>query len=561
MNVSTAQPFQLVYSLFAHEYLGHLFTAHVVQLGPGGRLTLQHQTISAKNAPEFAEGLEKDDYELIALCDQLQQDAVIKEFWPRKITAADFFLKIYNPEKGDKPLQEAVARYVQTRLGRLLAGLQGKHVFIMGRDGEPTWRELRLAPVPASVLFHFRRNEESTHYFPTIQFQNQKLDFQFKSAVLVCQQPAWLLLDDVLYCFRHDVDGRKLLPFLNKKFITVPRAVEKSYFQKFVAPLMESFDVHARGFDIRTERYLARPQLTFSDVPPGPPAGAPVVPVRPPGPPRRGRVPMPKPVVIPGAGTDEAPLFFNLTFRYGAYDLPLTPPRPMSVQLEEDADSYIFRRLLRSAKEEGERADELRQRGLPLDADGHASLPKAEAFRWLHDHAPTLGELGFQVQGGASASQDYFIGPVRVEVGIEERGDWFDVRGTVWFGEYAVPFIRLRPYILQRRREYRLPNGQVAFIPDEWFTDYLELFAFAEESDGQPLALRRHHLSARLCGRGRPGAAGGLPGHAAALPAGGLQLAALCAGLPPRWLPGRRHGPGQERANTRHVAGAPGKPG
>ena len=103
-----------------------------------------------------------------------------------------------------------------------------------------------------------------------------------------------------------------------------------------------------------------------------PAGGVPLVPVRPPGPPRRGRVPLPKPVVVPGAGTDEAPLFFNLTFRYGAYDLPLTPPRPMSVQLEEDADSYIFRRLLRSAKEESDRADELRLRGLPLDAEGHA---------------------------------------------------------------------------------------------------------------------------------------------------------------------------------------------
>ena len=495
MNVSTAQPFQLVYSLFAHEYLGHLFTAHVVQLSAKGQLTLQHQTISAKNAPEFAAGLEKDDYELIKLCDELQQDAVIKEFWPRKTTAADFFLKIYHPEKGDKPLQEAIARYVQVRLGELLAGLAGKQVFIMGRDGEPTWRELTLAPPPASVLFHFRRNEEGTHYFPTIQYQNQKLDFQFKGAVLVCQQPAWLLLDNVLYSFRHNVDGRKLLPFLSKKFVVVPRAVEKSYFQKFVAPLMESFEVHARGFDIRTERYLARPQLTFSDVPPAALASAPVVPVRPPGPPRRGRVPLPKPTVVPGAGTDDAPLYFSLNFRYGAYNLPLSPPRSMSVQLEEDADSYVFRRLLRSAPEENERADELRQRGLPLDADGHAQLPKAEAFRWLHDHAPALGELGFQVQGAESASQDYFIGPVRVEVGIEERGDWFDVRGTVWFGDYEVPFIRLRPYILQRRREYRLPNGQVAFIPDEWFTDYLELFAFAEETEGQPLALRRHHLS------------------------------------------------------------------
>jgi len=452
--------------------------------------------VSSKNAPEFAAGLEDDDYELIKLCDELQQDAVVKEFWPRKITTTEFFLKTYHPEKGDKPLQEAISRYVQVRLGKLLAGLEGKHVFVMGRDGEPTWRELALAPSPASVLFHFRRNEEGTHYFPTIQYQNQKLDFQFKSAVLVCQQPAWLLLDNVLYHFRHAIDGRKLLPFLNKKFVVVPRAVEKSYFQKFVAPLMESFDVHARGFDIRTERYVARPHLTFSDVPPAHLLVAAAAPVRPPGPPRRGRVPLPKPLVVPGAGTDEAPLYFSLTYRYGAYDLPLTPARAMSVQLEEVADSYIFRRLLRSHKEEADRADELRQRGLPLDADGYASLPKAEAFKWLHDHAPALGELGFQVQGSDTASQDYFIGPVRVEVGIEERGDWFDVRGTVYFGEFAVPFIRLRPYILQRRREYRLPNGQVAFIPEEWFTDYLELFAFAEENgEGQPLSLRRHHLA------------------------------------------------------------------
>jgi len=162
MTVSTALPFQLVYSLFAHEYLGHLFTAHVVQLGPGGRLTLQHQTVSARNAPEFAAGLLPDDYELIALCDQLQQEAVLKEFWPRKISAADFFLKTYNPEKGDKPLQEAIARYVQNRLGRLLAGLAGKQVFVMGRDGEPTWRALALAPAAASVLFHFRRGDEGT---------------------------------------------------------------------------------------------------------------------------------------------------------------------------------------------------------------------------------------------------------------------------------------------------------------------------------------------------------------------------------------------------------------
>ena len=257
MKVSTAEPFQIVYSLFEHEFLGHLFAAYVVVLGPRGQLTLQHQTVSGKNAHEFAAGLDATDFELVELCDQLQQEAVVKEFWPRKIATAEFFLKTYHPDKGDKPLQEVIARHVQARMAGVLARLAGKRVFIMGRDGEPTWKEIGLAPAKSTVLFHFRRNEEGTHYFPTIQYQGQRLDFQYKDALLVCLQPAWLLLDDLLYSFRTEVDGRKLLPFLKMKFIVVPRQVEESYFQKFVAPLMESFEVHAHGL-VHAQRHQVR---------------------------------------------------------------------------------------------------------------------------------------------------------------------------------------------------------------------------------------------------------------------------------------------------------------
>ncbi|GAA4357688.1 hypothetical protein GCM10023185_22620 [Hymenobacter saemangeumensis] len=491
MKVSTAEPFQIVYSLFEHEYLGHLFAAYVVQRGPSGQLTLQHQTVSPKNAHEFSEGLDAVDFELIELCDQMQQEAVVKEFWPRKITTAEFFLKIYHPEKGDKPMQEAIARHVQERMAALLPKLAGKCVFIMGRDGEPTWKEIGLAPAKASILFHFRRNEEGTHYFPTIQYQGQKLDFQYKDAVLVCQQPAWLLLNNLLYTFRTEVDGRKLQPFLKKKFIVVPRQVEESYFQKFVAPLMESFDVHARGFDIRSERYVARPRLTFTDIPPAAPA--PEAPVRPIGPPRRGRIPLPKPAVPVAVKPDEELLYFELSFRYGPHLMALGTEKPVSVHLEKTADSYVFHRLLRNPQQEQATVRELHERSLSVE-NGLASLPKAEALRWLHEYTPELTELGYTVEAAASSGKSYFIGEAYARVGIQEAGDWFDVRGSVYFGEFEIPFIKLRSHILQRRREFKLPNGQIALIPDEWFTDYLELFAFAEETDGE-ITLRRHHLA------------------------------------------------------------------
>ncbi|MBT2556954.1 DEAD/DEAH box helicase family protein [Hymenobacter sp. ISL-91] len=488
MKVSTTEPFQIVYSLLEHEYLGYLFESYVVQRNERGQLTLLHQTVSAKNAAEFAAGLDATDFELVALTDQISQDAVIKEFGPKKkTTPADFFLKTYDPEKGDKPLQDAICRYVQERMGQILARLAGKCVFIMGRDGEPTWREISLAPEPASVLFHFRRNEENTHYFPTIQYQGQKLDFQYKNTVIVCEQPAWLLVGDVLHNFRNEVDGKKLRPFLNKKFIVIPRQVEDSYFHKFVAPLVESFDVHARGFDIRSERYVARPQLTFSDAP----APAAVAPAAAPRPGRRGAGTVATAASAPAPPANH--IHFDLSFRYGPHTVPSDHDKRVCVKLEKQADNYVFHRLIRNLDQEQEIVRELQARALQVQ-DGRAMLEKATAFRWLHDHTDELTQRGFTVKQGRSSGKDYFIGAVSVEVGITETNDWFDVHGVVRFGEFEIPFIKLRPYILNKRPEFRLPNGQIAVIPEEWFAQYLELFAFAEEHN-EGLSLRKHHVS------------------------------------------------------------------
>ena len=153
----------------------------------------------------------------------------------------------------------------------------------------------------------------------------------------------------------------------------------------------------------------------------------------------------------------------------------------------------MFHRLIRNLDQEQDIIAELRERALEVH-NGRAVLEKATAFRWLHHHADELMRLGFTVQQGTTSGKDYFIGTVTVEVGITETNDWFDVHGTVRFGEFEIPFIKLRPYILNKRHEFRLPNGQIAIIPEEWFTQYLELFAFAEEhADG--LSLRKHHVA------------------------------------------------------------------
>ncbi|MDQ4141601.1 MAG: SNF2-related protein [Bacteroidota bacterium] len=487
MKVYTTQPFQIVYSLFEHEYLGYLFESFVVQVNPKGQLTLQHQNIAAKNAAEFSARLDATDFKLINLTDQIQQDAILKKFSTKKLSVADFFLKTYDPEKGDKATQEAIESYVQHRMAKILELLGGKQVFIMGKDGEPTWKQISVAPQKASILFHFRRNEDNTHYFPTIKYQNEKLEFQNRNATLICNEPAWLLLDNVLYSFQKEVDGKKLQPFLNKKFIVIPRKVEETYYQKFVAPLVESFDVYAKGFDIKSEKYNPNPFLTFSEITDvdatpqlfgtstsrlgGKLNGT------------NGN----------GSASRSDKILFNLSFKYGSHTVHNNQEaKRVSVNVEKTQDSYIFHRLIRNIDHEKEYIRELTNRALEVK-NGKAVLEKANAFSWLNNHVQELERMGFTIKQTNTSAKNYFIGEVSVSVGIRENADWFDIYGVVKFGEFEVPFIKLKNHILTKNNEYQLPNGQIAIIPEEWFTQYIELFAFSE-GEGE-LKLRKHHLT------------------------------------------------------------------
>jgi SNF2 family DNA or RNA helicase len=62
----------------------------------------------------------------------------------------------------------------------------------------------------------------------------------------------------------------------------------------------------------------------------------------------------------------------------------------------------------------------------------------------------------------------------------------------VRFGEFSFPFIKLKKYILSDIREFVLPNGEIAVLPEEWFTRYKGLIPFAKMY-GDNLQFEKHH--------------------------------------------------------------------
>lgn len=472
MKVSASEPFKLIYSLYQHEYLGFLFESFVVKINDNGNLTLRHQNISIKNAHEFSSGLDDRDYELIETMDMIQQDAIIKKFSTKYVKPEQFFSKYYNAENGKKIVKDEIERYIEGKRAKILQNISGKNVYEMGQDGEPAWKALKVEDNKASVLFHFRRNEENTHYFPTIKHNGEKLDFQYQGAYIVCKKPAWMVHNSKLFTFEKDVDGNKLLPFLNKKFIVIPRNVEERYFSKFVAPLIQSFDVYAKGFEIKSEKFKPETILSIREL-------------------QEVRTAS---LFEENEMEEEGKIVFGLEFGYGPYKFKANTSVSVDVKLEKQDDSYVFHRIRRDAHYETRMIRLLRENGMEV-RNGNAVKSKTSAFQWLNSYEELIKREKININQSNDLPKRYFIGKSHINIEVAENIDWFDIHATIKFGEYDITFEQLRKSIKSKKYEIALPNGEIAVIPDSWIESYSELLLFSNQENGEKPTIKKHHIA------------------------------------------------------------------
>ncbi|MCX2494697.1 DEAD/DEAH box helicase [Pedobacter sp. PF22-3] len=458
LRVDSSKACKVVYSLCKHEYFGYLIEPHVVQLNPQGDFSFTYQRIFTHTAEEFNACLNDIDYKLIKILDDIEQDSLIKKYYKKLIRPTEFFTKIF-----DDKFYENVRPKIEKKLAEALEILKVKNeLYVMDKDGWPVERKIELADEPASILFHFRRNETETRYFPTIKYQNLRIEFMFKEAQIISNKPAWLLLNDVLYFFDQDIEGKKLQPFLNKRFIAIPKTTEATYFEKFVAPLIEKHHVYAEGFEIRTEQFEAIPVIK---------------------------------VLYVDGGLSQIQLYF----KYGEYTFPVENAHKVTVRLEKTADNYIFHRIKRSADWEKKQFNLLLSLGLKKTSSLFSNLevasaeenPSYGAINWVNEHIEILEASGFEIEQ-ATGQKKFVLGASKIDLEVKEGNDWFDIHAVVWFGKYQIPFLSLKQHILHKKREFLLPDGEVAIIPDKWFTQYGSLFSLAEA--GQTLKLKKHHI-------------------------------------------------------------------
>jgi len=405
----------------------------------------------------FSEGFSEVDKELIKISSEYALENIVKKFSKKDLRPHEFISRFMD----EKMLKEVIRPFVDDKLAQCIRLLKGHTLYLRGKSGNPAHRELEFEEEEVSVHFHFVKEKEGTRYYPTFRCRDENISFVNKQVLIITNRPCILLCENKVYYFDDSLEGKKLTPFFSKWNIEIPKASEPQYFRRFIMPLIEKHKVIAKGFDI----------FSFDNDP----------------------VPWLK--METGWNGNPALLLY---FDYRKERIAAEDPKKVHVKMEKTDENYTYFKITRQMETEKHKKQMLEEAGL-VQGDGSGWLPvgfngntsASDLVTWINNNRSKLEKDGFRISHeGANGS--YFLDEIKLNFDIKESSDWFDVYATVSFGDYKIPFIRLKKYILNEISEFILPDGKIAIIPKEWFAKYKDLLALSG-GDEQRLVVKKHH--------------------------------------------------------------------
>lgn len=447
--IDSSKPYRHVYSIYRHEYLGCMVSAHLVQELENGRLSLRYQGLYPDNFNQFAAQLDQVDKQIVNAIGRLSPQVILKKFAPKSRNEMDFYMNKFKDE-----IKRTVIRYVNRQMAEIMPLLKDREVYTMGKDGYPAHTQVNILSQRASVSFNFLRDKDGTRYFPTIKMGKRPIFFGNKDSAILSHEPAWMLLEQEIFGFEDGVDGKKLIPFLKKDFISISKSTEETYFKKFVPQIIENYEVDARGIEI--EPVVEKPEFLF----------------------------------LVDSSNKET-LSMEMWVKYGQHRLKPDAEKKVTAVLQRSGDNPGFARIIRSQEEEASilaLLEGLASREGSLM--GWEFMSRQEGLAWLSEVVPELESMGVKVEQKGEEAINF----ERPEITIEtsEQGDWFDIKAVVEIGGHKIPFVKFKNHILKGKRDFILPDGSVAILPESWFSDYRHLVEIAEEKDGELLSVRKY---------------------------------------------------------------------
>jgi SNF2 family DNA or RNA helicase len=454
------QETEFIIALTEHRYLGSIFVPYLINREQ------QYYTIKThvkprdlKNNPDYV--FKPWEKELVEIIEKYSDDNLVKKF-SRAVSVNEFYSSL-------KPgyFEKHVTPYIEKKMFKVASILMLSPVRLLNKEIKYAnlydEDEITVQPIFAHPVFYFERTENETRYKLKILLDNKEIPLLHSNLKVISNQPCLMVHRNRLIVFE-ELNAKKLIPFIDKEVVTVPHSIEEKYYSGFLLNTVRDYEVHAEGFLI-SEQDLEK-----------------------------------KAVFVLEKNLKLEPSFV-LYFYYGDEKFLPNSSRKVAVNLHKKNNTWVFEKVKRDLVWENEILHFLDEFGLK-ENNGYF-LPKSfgllesenivyNLINWINNHKRQLEKKGIWLIQ-KETEKKYFTGQQSLEITTKTSGDWFDVYATVKFGEFSIPFIKLKKYILNDIREFELPNGEIAILPEEWFARYKGLFSFSKIM-GDKMLFEKHHF-------------------------------------------------------------------
>ena len=395
---------------------------------------------------------------------------IVNEYSDRnlfKIFSKDKTVKEFLEKKTPDKVEDFIRPYIERRIYKCLTISRDENIPVCYQKTKSctlhSEDRLELSADIAVPVFRFNRTEEQTTYNLSLEAGGKMIDMLKNSIDIICMSPC-LIREDHRILFVSDVDGSKIKPFLTKENIIIPKKTEAKYFGGFVLNAVNNFKVESSGFEITQINPVKEAILEIENG-------------------LRGN-----PVVI-------------LKYNYQGNKIYANEPSHTFTIFEKKGDNFIYRKYQRDFDWEKSCRETLGELGffsddeihfIPLYSDSKKKNELYSMIETINHNYPEITHAGFILT--SRLDHNYNLRPVSIEISSHLINDWFDLKAIVKIGEYEIPFARFRKNILDGIREYILPDGSIAILPETWFTRYKNIFEFGKSSEDS-LKIHKQHFS------------------------------------------------------------------
>ncbi|MCF8362640.1 MAG: DEAD/DEAH box helicase [Prolixibacteraceae bacterium] len=451
---------KFIIALTEHRVLGYLLQPFFIKRKEHGAFYSITSPVISQDVdanPEMFTGAQK---ELVRRIEKYSDEKLAKRF-SREKSITTFFNNI------DKKLfKEHVIPYIDKQLVACVDIIRKHDVELYYKPVKYNniydEDKIEIEEEPATAVFHFISEGEGFKYKLEIKQDDKPVTILNRTPVILTDSPCRIVLNNKLYWF-DSLTSKRLSPFIKKEFISVPASVKEKYLKTFVHGIISGNDVESDAFDIENVESEKKAIISIE------------------------RDLNLEPMMV-------------LIFRYGDKEFKAGRTEGVKVELVNEGGRDKFYKHFRDFKWERSIVLFLSEYGFELVGDVlHFSINDSDELpldnyaiiSWINKYKEELKKRGVDVK--QNLPQNYYTGEINLKIESKFNNDWFDLYAVVHIGEYEIPFIRFKKNIIQRRREFVLPNGDIAILPAEWFENYTALVALAKGNE-KHLKVAKHHF-------------------------------------------------------------------